>query len=85
MSTQKERGDGKVSRPRCPRCGTPQTAEQEQTTFFCNRCRMEFDNDPDEGGDYSSRNPAARMERQERRRSRSREYGADRVRRGPMR
>jgi len=37
--------------------------------YYCYRCKMQFDNDPDEGGDYSDWNPAARLEREERRAS----------------
>lgn len=74
----KDTGPSKV---RCPKCGTPQTPGAGQTIFFCHKCRMQFDNDPDEGGDFSDRNPAARLEREDRRRSRSREIAAERIRR----
>lgn len=55
--------------PPCPKCDTAKhviaiglTGE----TFHCDRCAGLFDRQPDEGGDYSDRNPAARLERQER-------------------
>ena len=60
----KEKGASKV---RCPKCGIPQTVGQGQTMFYCHRCRLQFDDDPDEGGDWDDRNPAARLERAERR------------------
>lgn len=54
--------------PSCPKCGTnKRVSTHGQDQFFCGRCKGLFDSDPDEGGDYSDRNPALRMERQERR------------------
>lgn len=50
---------------RCPRCGRKQPRCPEPHVYYCDRCKMGFDDDPDEGGDYSGRNPAARLERQE--------------------
>lgn len=67
-----------ASKVRCPKCGVPQTAGQGQDIFYCHRCQMQFDNEPDEGGDYSDRDPSARLEREERRR----EIAAERIRRG---
>lgn len=51
----------------CPQCGTKQTDRGSTAIYFCDKCRVQFDNDPDEGGTYSDRNPAARLEREERR------------------
>jgi ribosomal protein L37AE/L43A len=73
------------SKVRCPKCGRPQTAGKGQDLFYCHECRMQFDNQPDEGGDYSDRSPSARLEREERRVSRSREIAAERIRRGDRR
>lgn len=61
--------------PRCPRCGGPgQQVNPEGSIFRCKdvKCRGFFDAEPDEGGDYSSRSPSARLEREERRRFRRR-------------
>ena len=55
----------------CPWCKTSQFVyEHGEREYFCRQCRRLFDDDPDEGGDYSSRNPAARLEREERRKYR---------------
>lgn len=55
---------------RCPRCnGKGQQANPEGSIFKCTKCGGFFDNEPDEGGDWSDRSPAARIERQERRRA----------------
>lgn len=53
---------------RCPRCGRAQRAGRPSVIYWCDHCRVQFDDDPDEGGTYSDRNPGARMEREERRR-----------------
>lgn len=55
--------------PPCPKCGGRKTAPRGDW-FICHRCDMMFDRDPDEGGDYSARDPAARMMRQERQQTR---------------
>jgi ribosomal protein L37AE/L43A len=52
----------------CPRCSRKQPRRTPDAIYWCENCRCQFDDDPDEGGDYSSRNPAARLEREERRR-----------------
>lgn len=52
--------------PRCPRCdgkGIPTPGG----LFKCSKCGGFYDDDPDEGGTHSDRNPAARLERAERR------------------
>ena len=51
----------------CPICKRKQTAGSADAIYYCTTCRVQFDHEPDEGGDYSSRNPAARLEREERR------------------
>lgn len=58
-------------KPRCPRCNRRKSVVQRlDGDYLCTHCSAMFDNDPDEGGDYSERNPAARLERQERKRRR---------------
>lgn len=54
------------TKPRCPRCNRPGQPAGE--LWHCRACLMLFDNEPEEGGDYSDRNPAARLEREERKR-----------------
>ena len=52
---------------RCPRCNRPQPKRgSRDTIYYCEFCRGMFDDDPTDGGDYSDRNPAARIEREER-------------------
>lgn len=60
----------KRPKPPCPRCKKNKdvVSSGDGELHFCERCRFQFDNDPNEGGDYSDRDPAARLERQERRR-----------------
>ena len=63
----------KTIQVRCPRCGRPQNGTgRADTIYYCAPCRAQFDNDPDEGGDYSDRSPAARLEREERNRGNKR-------------
>jgi DNA-directed RNA polymerase subunit RPC12/RpoP len=52
---------------RCPRCGRGQPYKSPQALYWCDHCRGMFDDDPDEGGTHSDLNPAARLEREERR------------------
>lgn len=54
---------------KCPRCGRAQKDRGPSAIYFCDNCRGQFDNEPLEGGDYSDRNPAARLEREERQRA----------------
>lgn len=51
---------------RCPRCGRKQPKLGPDAMYWCNHCKGYHDSDPDEGGDYSAINPAARLEREER-------------------
>lgn len=57
-------------KPACPRCKQTKhvVSSSDGEIHRCDYCRVTFDNDPNEGGDYSDRNPSARMERSERRR-----------------
>lgn len=65
--------------PQCPLCRTGKFVRLQgtpnhnglQELAYCAKCRNTFDAiDVDEGGDYSSHNPAARLERAERSRGR---------------
>ena len=51
----------------CPRCGKA-TTPHDRDMWWCEACRALWDNDPDEGGDYSS-DPSRRLERQEEQRA----------------
>lgn len=51
----------------CPSCQTGQFRRGDGTVYHCGKCGGMFDDDPEDGGDYSDRNPAARLEREERR------------------
>ena len=51
---------------KCPRCGKQQPQRGEHAIYRCDGCQAMFDGDPDEGGDFSNFNPAARLERKER-------------------
>lgn len=56
--------------PKCPRCNTAKQVSAVGLCgdmFRCGRCGGLFDDDPNEGGDYSDRDPAARLDRAERR------------------
>jgi DNA-directed RNA polymerase subunit RPC12/RpoP len=55
--------------PRCPFCGSKKTYAEGHRNYFCMSCKRGFDDDPDEGGDYST-DPTRRMEQLERRRAR---------------
>lgn len=52
---------------RCPGCNRPQPKRgSHDSIYWCGHCRCQFDDDPDDGGTHDDRNPAARMEREER-------------------
>lgn len=54
--------------PACPKCGrSREVMASGDRLYYCHRCKMQFDDDPDEGGDWSDRRPEARLEREERR------------------
>lgn len=58
-------------KPICPRCGTNKHVVPAGSELFrCTNCGGLLDGDPDEGGDFSTHNPAARLEREERARER---------------
>lgn len=50
---------------RCPRCHRPQAKRGPDAIYWCENCRCQFDDQPDEGGDYSDRDPSWRLEREE--------------------
>ena len=57
-----------MAKPKCinPSCGRRKSVKRgPDNTFICGHCGCHWDNDPDEGGDWDSRNPAARLERAE--------------------
>jgi hypothetical protein len=65
--------------PKCPLCRTAKFVQLQGTANhnglqelgYCSKCKGTFDAlDPEEGGDYSTFNPAARLERAERSRGR---------------
>ncbi len=56
---------------RCPQCRRKYDyREGNSEVYHCGHCDVDFDNEPDEGGDYSMHNPAARLEHEERRQQR---------------
>lgn len=58
-----------MSKPNCPQCRRSRNVVPSGNShWFCKGCKGTFDDDPDEGGTYSDRNPAARLEREERQR-----------------
>ena len=59
----------KAALPPCPACGTNRQVKPLGVVgdmFHCCRCGGGFDCDPEEGGTHSDWNPAARLERAER-------------------
>lgn len=63
-----------MNKPPCPVCRSSKQVQPVGVSgdmFRCGKCGGLFDNDSDEGGDYSDRNPSARLERQERSRASS--------------
>lgn len=49
----------------CPGCGGVQEKRiAGSSLYWCEKCQCQFDDDPDEGGDYAD-NPTRRIERQE--------------------
>jgi len=56
---------------KCPKCGRPQPGTLgSDGIYLCGHCNMQFDKDGDDGGDYSDRDPSARLERLEREQAR---------------
>ena len=52
----------------CPFCKSRRCVESGDRNYFCPDCKRTFD--PTDDGDYSDRNPSARLERDERRQDR---------------
>ena len=51
--------------PKCPRCNSSRRVYADfERDFWCTSCHMGFDDNPDEGGDYST-DPTRRIEREE--------------------
>lgn len=60
-----------ISIPPCPMCGTSKKSTAMAGGMFrCGNCGGLYDREPHEGGTHSTFNPAARLEREERRRER---------------
>lgn len=59
-----------AKKQRCPKDGRHKQTMQQVGGIYCHDCKAFYDDDPDEGGDYSDHNPAARLEREERQRER---------------
>lgn len=60
--------------PACIQCGRRKTiVKLASEQFKCTGCGCLFDSNPDEGGTYSDKNPAARLERDDRQRDRRRD------------
>lgn len=49
---------------RCPKCNRKQPRHTSDSIYFCEVCKCQFDDSPDEGGDFFS-DPSKRLERQE--------------------
>ena len=49
----------------CPFCHSKRVASLGGHLFRCASCGSHFDDDPNEGGDFSNRHPDARLIRQE--------------------
>jgi hypothetical protein len=52
--------------PKCIGCGRRKSVQAVGEFFKCSACGALFDSDPSEGGSHSDRNPAARLEREDR-------------------
>lgn len=59
--------------PDCPSCAGNGAVYEEPSGYFCRTCQKAFDDDPDEGGDYSEYDPSWRLQRQEAKEKRKRE------------
>lgn len=56
--------------PKCPRCRTNSSTVPLGEIYACRKCGGLFDDDPDEGGDFSDRDPSARLNFNEQNRKR---------------
>ena len=56
-----------MSRPPCINCGkTKHVGEAGDRRWYCHRCKVLFDDAPDEGdGDFSDSDPTWRLQREE--------------------
>lgn len=62
----------------CPSCGRKYDYRGEHALYWCDKCHAQFDDDPDEGGDFGTR-PDSRLERLERQQQREREQRVRRL------
>jgi hypothetical protein len=59
--------------PDCPSCGDNRAVHEEgDRNYYCTNCRKAFDDDPAEGGDYST-DPTRRLELADERAKRKRQ------------
>lgn len=65
----------------CPRCRRKQPVREDAAQYWCDECRVLFDDAPDEGGDYCT-DPTRRIERQEEQADRIRRQNRTRARLG---
>jgi len=57
--------------PKCIRCGSNRAVYHDgDRNYYCTSCKIVFDDEPDEGGDWSNR-PSQRLEREEAKRERN--------------
>jgi len=57
--------------PKCYRCGSNCAVYHDGgRNYYCTFCKIVFDDEPDEGGDWGNR-PSQRLEREEARRERN--------------
>lgn len=57
--------------PACPRCKRrTDVMGAGDRMYYCHSCQQQFDDCPDEGGDFDDRDPSRRLEREESRRAR---------------
>lgn len=66
----------KIKMPPYPMCRSNRDVIATGELFYCSAHKLQFDTQDD--GDYSDRNPAARLEREERRQERKRHQGGRR-------
>lgn len=52
--------------PPCPKCGSNKRSAPRGEWWYCHNCDCLYDGEPEEGGDYSTRDPSWRMQRAER-------------------
>ena len=73
MSAKKKKQQARKTGPKCIQCGRIKAVQKTADGYHCTHCGTFFDDEPDEGGDYSFHNPAARLERAERNKARRRQ------------